>query len=67
VGILAGFDPVAVDQATLDLFEKHAGASLRKKYHPQIDPTVALKYGEKIGLGSRTYDLVELSGAEAKA
>ena len=67
VGILASFDPIAVDQATLDLFEKHAGASLRKKYHPQIDPTVALKYGEQIGLGSRTYELVELSGTDAKA
>lgn len=62
VGILASFDPVALDQAALDVFEQRAGASLMERSHPHLDPTVILSYGEQIGLGSRTYDLVELEG-----
>ena len=62
VGILASFDPVALDQAALDVFEQRAGETLMDRCHPHLDPTVILSYGEEIGLGSRTYDLVELEG-----
>ena len=60
VGILASRDPVAVDQATLDLTEERFGENLAKKAGPQLDPTVQLAHGEKIGLGSRKYKLKSL-------
>ncbi|HUV08754.1 MAG TPA: 4Fe-4S dicluster domain-containing protein, partial [Spirochaetia bacterium] len=60
VGVLASTDPVAIDQATLDLTEKHFGESLAKKSYPQIDASLQLEHGERIGLGSRAYRLVDL-------
>ncbi len=67
IGILASFDPVAVDQAALDLIEKQCSQGKGRRFHPQIDPTVILSYGEGIGLGSRKYELVELTGKESLA
>ena len=60
VGILASNNPVAVDQATLDLTEKSFGESLAEKCEPDLDPTVQLEHAEKIGLGSRKYKLFSL-------
>lgn len=51
LGVLAFTDPVAIDQACLDLVEKQEGKKLFRGRH-------VLVYGEKIGLGSRTYKLV---------
>ena len=58
VGITAGDDPVAVDQASYDLINKAYGKNFFKKIFPEIDPEVQLKYAEKIGLGTRDYELV---------
>ena len=60
IGIVAGKDPVAVDQATLDLVQKHTGKTLREQTYPEIDPTAQLMHGERIGLGERAYQLTEL-------
>lgn len=60
VGILASTDPVAIDQASLDLIAKKSGNDPLKKAHPDVDYTVQLAHAEKIGLGSRTYELVEI-------
>jgi uncharacterized Fe-S center protein len=60
VGILASADPVAIDQASLDLIEKKAGNDVFKMVHPGIDPTVQLAHAEKMGLGSREYEIVEI-------
>lgn len=71
IGILASTDPVAIDQASLDLV--NAQPSLRdsvlddcsisnadkfKMVHPDVDPVAQLSYGSEIGLGSRDYELV---------
>lgn len=60
VGILASVDPVAIDQASLDLMDKNAGHPVFKKLRPNIDHTVQLAHAEKMGLGSRKYELVEI-------
>lgn len=60
VGILASADPVAIDQASLDLIVKLSGDDPLKKAHPDIDYNVQLAHAEKVGLGSRTYELVEI-------
>jgi uncharacterized Fe-S center protein len=57
LGILASDDPVAVDQATLDLVKKKHGQSLDQLAYPGLDGEAQLVHGEKIGLGSRTYQL----------
>ena len=58
IGYVLGVDPVAVDKASLDrinnvkenVFEKENGVS----------PLKQIKYGEEIGLGSSSYELIEL-------
>lgn len=59
VGILASSDPVAIDQASLDLVLARAG-DVFAAAHPGIDGTVQLAHAEHIGLGSRAYDIVSL-------
>lgn len=54
IGILASEDPVAIDQASLDL----VGVENLKK--PEIDPEVQVRYGESLGLGKRKYELVRI-------
>jgi uncharacterized Fe-S center protein len=61
IGILASLDPVAIDQATLDLTEKQNGVDLGRKSFPALDPTVQLEHAEKINLGSRDYELHEIT------
>lgn len=76
IGILASFDPVAIDQASYDLVNQqfgHKGTALEeagygmnpgedkfKALHPETKGELQLKYGEEIGLGTRDYELVEL-------
>lgn len=73
IGILASSDPVAVDQASVDLVNNEAGikdSALAKNYksgedkfrglYPKIDWEVQLRYGEEIGLGTRKYELIVL-------
>jgi uncharacterized Fe-S center protein len=61
IGILASLDPVAIDQATADLLVVRGGGKdpLRAGY--DIDWSGQLAHGETIGLGTRTYSLVELA------
>ncbi len=59
IGILASSDPVAIDQACYDLVLK-AGGDVFAQTHPGVDGTVQLAHAENIGLGSRTYDLIEV-------
>jgi uncharacterized Fe-S center protein len=60
IGILGSLDPVAVDKATADLVvdRGHGKDAFRKGY--DIDWSIQLSYGEKIGLGSMDYEVVEL-------
>lgn len=73
IGILASGDPVAIDQASVDLVNAEEGIrSSRLKggwergedkfraLYPEVDWTIQLDYGQAIGLGSRTYDLIRV-------
>jgi len=60
VGIVAGTDIVAVEQAAVDLVEKAIGTSLRGAAY-DLDHTIQIKYAESLGVGSSAYDLVEVS------
>jgi len=70
IGILASNDPVAIDQASVDLVnQEHAlpGCCLKTNTEPggdkfraiyeNVDWAYQLQYAEKIGLGSREYNL----------
>lgn len=60
IGILASFDPVAVDQACVDLvYAAEDGASLVNRIESQ-NGLHTLEQAEKIGLGSRDYELVSI-------
>ena len=73
IGILASEDPVAVDQASVDLVNQEEGnrvSGLRKNWnagedkfrgiYPDIDWSTQLAYGEEIGLGTREYELIKV-------
>lgn len=62
IGILASADPVALDQACVDLIYKQKdgdGASLVKRIESR-NGLLTLKHAEEIGLGSREYTLVNV-------
>lgn len=57
IGILASFDPVAVDQACIDLvYAAQDGDSLIERIESR-NGLHTLEQAEKIGLGSREYKL----------
>ncbi len=64
IGILASFDPVAIDQASVDLVNKTEGPlkgeDKFKTLYPEVDWTVQLDHAEKIGLGSRKYEIINI-------
>jgi uncharacterized Fe-S center protein len=60
LGFCLSLDPVAVDQATLDLTARANRTDLGRKSFPRLDPTVQLAHAEAIGLGSREYELKSL-------
>ncbi len=60
IGILASDDPVAIDQASIDLcFAAEGSESLQQRVERQ-NGLHTLEHAEEIGLGSRTYDLVNI-------
>ncbi|HNS37570.1 MAG TPA: DUF362 domain-containing protein [Anaerolineaceae bacterium] len=75
-GIFGSDDIVAIDQAVLDmtaktpLLEQNIPTSMEVAHHeghpfawlhgPYKDPYKVLEYGEALGLGSRTYELVDV-------
>ncbi|MBS4537785.1 DUF362 domain-containing protein [Clostridium sp. D2Q-11] len=72
IGILASFDPVAIDKASVDLIDKalgnkdsqlpcdhQIGDDKFKSIH-KIDGKKILDYCEEIGLGTKEYDLIEV-------
>jgi uncharacterized protein len=72
IGVLASTDPVAIDQASADLVNQAAGlpgSQLKdlspgtdkfKDIYPQIDWPHQLEYAEKLGMGTRQYELVKV-------
>lgn len=62
IGILASFDPVALDQACVDLvYAAEDGASLIERIESR-NGLLTLEHAEEIGLGSREYSLVNIDG-----
>jgi len=61
-GVLASRDPVALDQATWDLIVNRMDGSLAKWSGFLQEPGPLLERAEELGLGSRSYRLVEVSG-----
>ena len=60
IGILASFDPVALDQACIDLiYSADDGASLIQRIESR-NGLLTLEHGEEIGLGSRGYTLIQI-------
>ncbi len=73
IGVTASTDPVAIDQASVDLVNQEEsiksscldintkpGEDKFRGIYPQVDWPVQLEYAEKLGLGSRDYELVNL-------
>lgn len=61
IGILGSTDPVAVDAAAIALMEKTAGKPLDKiSKYPNLNGKWQIEHAEKIGLGSRKYELIEI-------
>jgi hypothetical protein len=73
IGILASTDPVAIDQASLDLVNEQHGftaSKLEENIEPGKDKfkgvwknsagDIQLSYGEEIGLGNRDYELIRI-------
>jgi len=73
LGIMASTDPVAIDQASVDMVNRqrasensclssHEGAVEDKfrAIYPKVDWSIQLDHAEKIGLGNRTYELVTI-------
>lgn len=73
IGILASKDPVAIDSASYDLVNQEIGIknSLLKKNFlegedkfkgtwDKVDGKIQLEYAEKIGMGTKKYELIKL-------
>jgi hypothetical protein len=73
IGILASLDPIAIDQASIDLVNRSRGNSTSavgektgegedkiRAVYPEIDWEMQLEYGERLGLGTRAYRLVSI-------
>lgn len=74
IGVLASTDPVAIDQASVDLVNNEAslpdscmegncpapGEDKFKALYPKVDWPIQLEYAEALGLGSRKYELKKL-------
>jgi uncharacterized Fe-S center protein len=73
IGVVASTDPIAIDQASVDLVNQEqalpgscletnteAGDDKFSGLYPKVDWKIQLEYGERLGLGSRYYELVKL-------
>lgn len=61
IGILASCDPVAIDQASIDLaFAAEGSESLQNRVNDR-NGLHTLEHAQEIGLGSRTYELVDIN------
>ncbi len=60
IGILASTDPVALDQACVDLVWQAEGNAALVRRIESLHGIHTLEHAEKIGLGSRTYELLTL-------
>ncbi len=59
LGIVGSLDPVAVDKASVDLLIDASGKDFLREAN-NVDWSVQLRHGEKIGLGSMNYKLEKI-------
>ncbi len=64
IGVLASFDPVAIDQASVDLVNQTQGRiRSRNKFraiYSNVNWEVQLKYAEELKLGTRKYEVIKV-------
>ena len=60
IGILASTDPVALDQACVDLIYQAEGNESFVRRMESLNAEHVLEAGEQIGLGNRTYTLISI-------
>ncbi len=73
IGILSSEDPVAIDQASVDLVNGEEGNRSSKlpsgwktgedkfrALYPRVDWSIQLSYAEEIGLGTKEYELIKI-------
>lgn len=61
IGILASYDPIAIDKASYDLVNSTSSEEdVFKKLWRTIDGTLEFTYGEEIGLGMQDYELITI-------
>jgi len=73
IGVVASADPIAIDQASVDLVNQEQalpgsclttntgpGEDKFSGVYPKVDWKIQMEYGESLGLGSRSYKLVKL-------
>ena len=60
IGILASTDPVALDQACVDLVYQAEGNEALVNRMESLHGIHTLEHAEEIGLGSRTYELINI-------
>jgi uncharacterized Fe-S center protein len=60
IGILASFDPVAIDLATLDLTKQYHGDNISKLAFPHLDPMIQIDHAKKLGMGNTSYKIIEI-------
>lgn len=58
IGVLASFDPVALEQACLDLVIEQVGHDPFQEIHHHVRAERIIEYAEEIGMGSRQYQLI---------
>ena len=73
IGFLSSEDPVAIDQASVDLVNRESGNRSSKlpgawepgenkfrAIYPEVDWNIQIAYAEEIGLGTRNYELIKI-------
>ncbi len=61
VGMAAATDPVALDQACVDLVIQAAGHDPFRRAWPEVDWGVQLRHAERAGVGQRAYEIAEVA------
>ncbi len=60
IGIFLSKDPVAVDKASYDMGKKVYGEDIFKVMWPELQTTVQFEHGERIGMGTCNYELINI-------
>jgi len=60
IGILASYDPVAIDKASADLISQRSGKDALKEANPVTRWNVQIEYARNIGLGETAYTIKEI-------